>query len=216
MVSISQIRSRFVNALSDLGGTDAAVSVGVGLATALVSAVSTIVTTEDNTSNDQLGINSTVNTVSNLVGVANGWFSGLSEIAAPLPESPNPIKAPLSNDGNGKHKTPPTSGKGISDHSSDNDVYRTSPNPAVGGFLFGDSELKDDDIHLAVEDAIVRLNTLGIAMGSVQGLLNTLAPPSDTGVSCESVNNARNNDTTSGVIQSVSKRSVFGNVTNWF
>lgn len=176
-------------------------SVGIGLASAFVSAVSSY--SQQDGTEGSTSVDSTVNTVSSFVGAANGWFMGLSEITAPMPEGGLRSPAPRSGDGKRDVQDHQMSAvKTVNNGGGRGTPAREAMTP--GGRsredLYTAASLREEDVQLSVEDAIVRLNTLGISKASVHSLQATLGSPEDAG---ERTVNASIDDSPSGVIRSV-------------
>lgn len=170
----------------------------MGIASVLASAVSHYSAGEGGPELASGALDSTVNTVSNLVGAANGWFSVFSEIAAPMPKE-HP-KTPVQEIKKPVRTPPPSLGRG--NNPGDISGSNSSSKCRSSVEMIEDSLLNDEDIQLSIDDAIVRLNTLGIARTSVLGLMKTIGTP-NAGEDGDSMTSSIYSDSPSGIIQSV-------------
>ena len=174
---------------------------GIGLASAFVSAVSSY--SQQDGAEGSNAVDSTVNTVSSFVGAANGWFMGLSEVAAPMPDEG--LRSPVPRSGDGKKDVmsrPMSAVKSSSSIGTRGTPAREHMRPADRSQdgIYDSASLREEEVQLSVEDAIVRLNTLGIAKASVHSLQAALGSPEETDE--KYVNNIID-DSPSGVIRSV-------------
>jgi hypothetical protein len=156
----------------------------MSIANALVTAASAAVSNASISSSD--GPSSGIS-VTGLVGAANSWLLGLSEAAAPRPEATTPSKTPDA-------RNTPT-----------NEIADISPLRNIASAFFGVAEafhsVNESQVpvfqtpskqspssrnstiqsassnELAVEDAIVRLNTMSVACVSLETLKRMLLPP---------------------------------------
>lgn len=173
-------------------GSDAAVSVGMSIANALVNVASAAVATA---SSGAEGASSGLS-MTGLVGAANSWLIGFSETAAPRPEA---ALTPAPDARGGVGATP-----------QQNELADLSPLRNIASAFFGVAEAPRSAVEsqasayqtpskqtlssrnvttdtsatpseLAVEDAIVRLNTMSVACVSLAALSRMLLPPEQEG-----------------------------------
>ncbi len=176
---------------------DAAVSVGMGLASVLVSAANVAVASSSSLSST-LSESVAGGAVTGLVGAANSWLQGLAEIAAPLPQTPTHDAGRARSSGDPSSAVASSQPEGIGSPLSGlatalfAAVEMSPPSSEGRNASAGSSSTRREDVNqndteeaaaaeaeLSLADAIVRINTLTVAEMSIRTLIGQIALPAD-------------------------------------